>query len=420
MTRPPVFLAIISPRAVFRVLAVAGFCFFLGWQLAGKDEPLRTTVPLPGLVTGKTVVIDAGHGGRDPGAVGKTGLTEKEITLDIALRLRRLFSRVGVYVVMTREKDQDYGDTGDLSSGTRKSRDLAYRAGLANASGADLLLSIHVNSFPQSIWSGAQCFYYAGNPESKELANAIQDELAARLGPNRRRPVAADYLMLKATRMPAVTVEVGFISNPREERLLADAAYREQLAEAIFAGAVAYFLRQRERAGSLPVIRQEEPSPAGLPPVSSLAPAPELPATARLYFAVPENKGPELRAEERELPDRAESRPALARCLLEELFAGPGEKSLLLPAVPPGGWLRELRVNGKTAVVDLKAELEPAVQGGTAELLAVYSIVNTLAVNLDLETVTLLVAGEKGRTLGGHLVLGEPLTPRFDLIGENR
>ena len=92
----------------------------------------------------------------------------------------------------------------------------------------------------------------------------------------------------------------------------------------------------------------------------------------------------------------------------------------MLPAVPPGGWLRELRVNGKTALVDLKAELEPAVQGGTAELLAVYSIVNTLAVNLNLETVTLLVAGEKGRTLGGHLVLGEPLTPRFDLIGENR
>jgi N-acetylmuramoyl-L-alanine amidase len=408
VARPPVFLAIISPRAVFRVLAVVFLCFFLGWRLVGKDEPLRTTVPLPGVVTGKTVVIDAGHGGRDPGAVGRSGLTEKEITLDIALRLRRLFSRVGVYVVMTREKDLDYGETGDLSRGTRKSRDLAHRAGIANRSGADLLLSIHVNSFPQSIWSGAQCFYEAGSPESKELATAIQDELAARLGPNRRRPVAADYLMLKATRMPAVTVEVGFISNPREERLLADKAYREQVAEAIFAGTVGYFLRKRERAGGVPVIRQEKPVLAR-----------PSPATAHLYFAAPENKGPELWAEERKLPDGAETRSDLARRLLEELFAGPGEKSLLLPAVPPGGWVRELRVNGKTAVVDLEAELVPAVQGGTAELLAVYSIVNTLAVNLDLESVTLLVAGEKG-TLGGHLVLGEPLSPRFDLIGENR
>src|SRR5690606_22461815 len=159
-------------------------------------------------------------------------LAEKEITLDIAQRLRRLFSRVGVYVVMTREKDLDYGETGDQSRGTRKSRDLAYRAGIANRSGADLWLSIHVNSFPQSIWSGAQCFYEAGDQESKELAGAIQDELASKLGPNRRRPVAADYLLLKAARMPAVTVEVGFISNPREERMLADAAYREQLAEA--------------------------------------------------------------------------------------------------------------------------------------------------------------------------------------------
>ena len=110
-----------------------------------------------------------------------------------------------------------------------------------------------MNSFPQSIWSGAQCFYEAGNQESKELAVAIQDELAARLGPNRRRPVAADYLLLKTARMPAVTVEVGFISNSREERMLADAAYRQQVADAIFAGTVAYLLRQRERAGSLPV-----------------------------------------------------------------------------------------------------------------------------------------------------------------------
>ncbi|NLY89157.1 MAG: hypothetical protein GX085_06000 [Firmicutes bacterium] len=409
MGRPPVFLAVISPRAVFRMLAIAFLCFFLGWGLVGRDEPLRTIVPLPGVVAGKKVVIDAGHGGRDPGAVGRSGLTEKEITLDIALRLRRLFSRVGVYVVMTREKDLDYGETGDLSRGTRKSRDLAHRIGLANQSGADLLLSIHVNSFPQSIWSGAQCFYEAGSPESKELAVAIQDELAARLGPNRRRPVAADYLILKATRMPAVTVEVGFISNPREEKLLADTAYREQVAEAIFAGTVAYFLHKRERAGSVPVIRQEKPVLTGRPP-----------KTAHLYFAAPENKGPELWAEERELPEGAKSPSDLARRLLEELFAGPGEKSLLLPAVPPGGWVRELWVNGKTAVVDLKAELEPAVQGGIAELLAVYSIVNTLAVNLDLESVTLLVAGEKGRTLGGHLVLGEPLKPRFDLVGENR
>lgn len=412
MPRPLVFLAIISPRTLFQVSALVFLCFFLGWRLAGKDEAFRTTVPLPGVVTGKTVVIDAGHGGRDPGAVGRSGLAEKEITLDIAQRLRRLFSRVGVYVVMTREKDLDYGETGDQSRGTRKSRDLAYRAGIANRSGADLLLSIHVNSFPQSIWSGAQCFYEAGDQESKELAGAIQDELAAKLGPNRRRPVAADYLLLKAARMPAVTVEVGFISNPREERMLADAAYREQLAEAIFAGAVAYLLRQRERAGSLPVIGQEEPVLAGPPPAP--------PGTARLYFAAPENKGPQLQAEERRLPDRGGSPSEMARRLLEELFAGPGEKSLLLPVVPPGGWVRELRVNGKTAVVDLEAELAPAVQGGTAELLAVYSMVNTLAVNLDLESVTLLVAGEKGRTLGGHLLLGEPLSPRFDLIKENR
>ena len=232
--------------------------FLYGW--ISERQTVKTTKLLPSAISGKTIVIDAGHGGIDPGAVGRSGLEEKEITLDVAKRLKRYFSRVGVYVVMTRETDLDYsGENGDRRL-TKKRRDILHRVKIANECGADLLLSIHVNSFPQSIWSGAQCFYDRKTPESKLLAVAIQKSLAERLGPNRRKAQQADYLILQATTMPAVTVEVGFISNPREEELLADEEYREKLAEAIFYGAAEYLTAQKSEAQpvlSAKVIRAE-------------------------------------------------------------------------------------------------------------------------------------------------------------------
>src|SRR5690554_498356 len=313
--KPPVFLVFLSWWSIGKVSAVLLAFLLLGMWFVNRGA-VWTTVPPSYAVAGKTVVIDAGHGGRDPGAVGRSGLREKEITLDLAVRLRRLFSRVGARVVMTREADVDYGDKGDTSSGTQKSRDIAYRVQKANQSRADLLLSIHVNSFPQSIWSGAQCFYDTVNPDSKKLAITVQDELEAKLGPNRRRPIAADYRILKATKMPSITVEVGFISNPREEKLLADEKYRERLAEAIFAGAVAFFLQKQERVELLPV-GQELPASA---PEEVVAP-PE--STIHLYFGAPDNKNLELWVEEREFAfATGESPVARAELILAELFSG--------------------------------------------------------------------------------------------------
>ncbi len=412
--KPPVFLVFLSWRSLGKTLGVSAVFLLLGMGFA-RYGAVWTTAPPSYAVAGKTVVIDAGHGGRDPGAVGRSGLTEKEITLDLALRLRRMFSRVGARVVLTRETDVDYGDQGDPASGTRKSRDIAYRVQKANESKADLLLSIHVNSFPQAVWSGAQCFYDTVHSDSKQLAVCIQDELAARLGPNRRRPLAADYKILTATVMPSVTVEVGFISNPREEKLLAEEKYRERLAEAIFAGTVNFLVQKQKRAGFLPVDRELPVSAPG-----KFTAPPE--GIFHLYFGAPDNKDMALWVEEREFPPGTGTTPlSRARLILEELFSGPGERSVLLPPVPPGAWLREIRLDGTAAIVDLDESLVTAVNGGgAAELLAVYAIVNTLAANLPVEEITLLVAGEEERTLGGHLFFDQPLVPRADLVGKSR
>ncbi len=390
--------------------------FFCG--LTRRDEPVDAPSLLPSAVAGKTIIIDAGHGGFDPGAVGRSGLEEKTVTLDIAKRLKRYFSRVGVYVIMTREKDIDYSAMPEAGALTKKRRDLLYRVRMANESNADLLISIHVNSFPQSIWSGAQCFYDSELPESKRLAEAIQNSLVTRLGPNRRKAQSADYLILKATKIPSVTVEVGFISNPREEELLADPEYREKLAESIFYG-TAVFLTQEARSAA-PVATTAGGGAGG---TLTAKVYPELtfptlePGTACLYFATPNNEDLSFKPEIRPLPELEEkSKLQKAQVILEELAKGPGEGSVLLPCLPGGNWVHGLRLEGTRAVVDVSSELGTFINGGGAsEMMAIYSLVNTLAVNLDLNEVTILVDGVKNATLGGHFLLGEPIKPRPEL-----
>lgn len=404
------------PEYIFAIIFLFAIGLFYGGTRRG--HPAEAPALLPSAIAGKTIIIDAGHGGFDPGAVGRTGLAEKTVTLDIAKRLKRYFSRVGVYVIMTREKDQDYSAMDEEGALTKKRRDLLYRVRMANESEADLLLSIHVNSFPQSIWSGAQCFYDSKVPESRRLAEAIQNSLVTRLGPNRRKAQSADYLILKATNMPSVTVEVGFISNPREEELLADPEYRERLAEAIFYGTAAYLTQEADRTA--PVATKAD---GGLSKTLAGKVYPELslptlePGKAYLYFATPNNDDLSFTPENRALPAIAgESRLKRAQWILAELAKGPGEGSALLPCLPEGDWVQGLQLAGARAVINLHPELGSFINGGGAsELMAIYSLVNTLAVNLDLEEVTILVDGVRNATLGGHFLLDEPIKPRPEL-----
>jgi N-acetylmuramoyl-L-alanine amidase len=231
-------------RSTGRRLFLAAFCFIVvlvSLQVAGQPFGfLAVTGSLTDRISGRLIVIDPGHGGHDPGAVAADGSLEKDIVLNIAKHLERYLNQAAVHTILTRE-----GDLVKLAPGrsllSSKRQDLIQRVEMANKAKADLFISIHCNSFPQSIWAGAQTFYYPGQAESKRLAVAIQSELVRRLGPNRRQANAGDYRVLKDTHMPAVVVEVGFLSNPREARLLADPSYQKKVAEAIYWGILRYY-----------------------------------------------------------------------------------------------------------------------------------------------------------------------------------
>jgi len=196
-------------------------------------------------VARKVIVVDPGHGGIDPGAVGRSGVLEKDINLGIAEKLKALLIQAGATVVMTREGDYDLSKPG--SEGSRQAGDLDARAKIANDCGADLYISIHVNSFPSPRWWGAQVFYYSASPESKRLACLIQEELIKTLGDSGRWVKPEEFYLMKKVKMPAVIVEAGFISNPKEEILMKDPRYQSKVAWCIYAGVVRYFAGEEVR-----------------------------------------------------------------------------------------------------------------------------------------------------------------------------
>ncbi|MCC2683854.1 MAG: N-acetylmuramoyl-L-alanine amidase [Paenibacillaceae bacterium] len=204
------------------------------------------TMPL----SGKQIAIDAGHGGPDGGAKSKDGVIEKDINLAISLYLRDYLQQSGALVLMTREEDRDLAgpDTKGLSK--RKTEDLHARGDLIAGKHADLFLSIHMNSTPSGQWRGAQTFYFPNHPDNKELAQLIQDELKRNLGNTDRvaKTVDKSVYLLKTLTMPGALVEVGFLSNPEEARLLADRNYQKKVAASIYQAILRYYSGEKVEA----------------------------------------------------------------------------------------------------------------------------------------------------------------------------
>ena len=186
----------------------------------------------------KTVVIDPGHGGWDPGKAGKTGSDEKDINLDIAVELGRLLESGGYMVFFTRKADEALGGT--------KREDMKMRILTSDDFDADIFISIHQNSFPSPKAKGAQVFYYDSSEKSRLLAECIQESLIENLdNTNTRTPKAnRDYYILKNTKIPAAIIECGFLSNPEEEKNLNADEYRKKAAWAVYLGIVQYFSLQ--------------------------------------------------------------------------------------------------------------------------------------------------------------------------------
>lgn len=183
------------------------------------------------------IVIDAGHGGKDPGAISISGVAEKEINLAIAMKLDEYLRQAGAIVVNLRRDDSDLA--GEDFTGTireRKRKDLEQRAILANKNKADMFISIHVNADPSPQWFGAQTFYKYNNPASKVIGESIQSELKRILKNTKREAKEGNYYLMDKTNMPTVIVEVGFLSNLKEEKLLLQDEYQAKIAYAILSG----------------------------------------------------------------------------------------------------------------------------------------------------------------------------------------
>ena len=182
-----------------------------------------------------TVVVDAGHGAPDGGAVGANGTIEKDINLQIALKLQEILENRGIRVIMTRTDDNSICDKNAKTLHEMKVSDMKNRLEIINKSGADLFLSIHMNSFSKPSSAGLHVFYSRNHPEIAETAGLIQDSISKVTGAQTHAVKAASdtlYLMKNPT-PPAILVECGFISNPEEEKLLNDDNYQSKIAFSI-------------------------------------------------------------------------------------------------------------------------------------------------------------------------------------------
>ena len=186
-----------------------------------------------------TIVLDAGHGGMDPGKVGVNGALEKDINLSIALKLKKLLEQNDIEVIMTRSDDSGLYSSGDSN---KKAADMRKRVDIINNSNAFLAISIHQNSFTQESIKGSQVFYYTSSDTGKEFAEIMQDQLKKSLQDGNKRAAKANdsYYMLRKTKCPIVIVECGYLSNYGEAALLTYDKYQDKMAWAIHLGLISY------------------------------------------------------------------------------------------------------------------------------------------------------------------------------------
>jgi len=215
----------------FITYCLVAVLFFSGYKSYLENSVNAVSLP----VAKKVIVIDPGHGGFDPGKTGTNGENEKVINLKISQRLQEYLEQSGSYVILTRETDEALADS--------KNADLKKRKEIANESEADILVSIHQNSFPKMSAKGAQVFYYNSSAKGKMLAQCIQESICTLADSSNQRQIKAntDYYVLRTSKVPAVIVECGFLSNTEEEKKLNTEEYQEKMAWAIYNGIVDYF-----------------------------------------------------------------------------------------------------------------------------------------------------------------------------------
>lgn len=241
-----VYLLIIrfNKKVIFSISILALLVLFMVMYCSSRNAVF---VFNPGNLSGKTIVIDPGHGGIDGGTHDGRGFLEKDINLEVALKVKSYLKASNAKVIMTREKDVSLENKSNLNS-SRYRRDLNARKSIVNNNNTDVFVSIHVNANPRDRSDrGAIVFYYPNAEESKKLAQSIAGSI--------NNMVYKEYLnlssintpvyprnlyILRETKTTGVLVEIGFITNPQDKKLLQDEEYKKRMAIAICNGVIEY------------------------------------------------------------------------------------------------------------------------------------------------------------------------------------
>lgn len=224
------------------ILVFTGLAVTLCFRQGAVTEDAVEVFAVP--TTNKVVIIDAGHGGIDAGAVAN-GVKEKDLNLRIAQRLQEYIEQSGGVAVLTRDSDESTQDPNRGKGVSQKKSDLMERKAASEKYDADIFISIHMNKFAQEKYRGAQVFYASNGDDSKRLGETIQQALKDTLNDGNNREAkksGSGIYILKNVNVPSVLVECGFISNSEEAELLRSEEYQQKVAWGIYMGIVKYFL----------------------------------------------------------------------------------------------------------------------------------------------------------------------------------
>jgi N-acetylmuramoyl-L-alanine amidase len=228
------------------LIGLAILIFLIQFPIMQSETAWNQSWSLP--LSGKTIVIDPGHGGPDGGAVGKDDTLEKDIALSVSEKIQDYLLQTGALVYLTREEDVDLAAEGTQGLSKRKAEDIRNRLKFIHDKEADFFITLHLNALPSTKWHGAQTFYYPQSDENRHLATMIQEEIIRNLENTTRSPLVINNLyLLKHAEVPGALVEIGFLSNEQERELLKQEDYQQQMAASIYEGILRYATEEPEK-----------------------------------------------------------------------------------------------------------------------------------------------------------------------------
>lgn len=413
MLGKPTILILLNRKLARRLKPVLGMASIMLLVILSApfwwEDYLAVLGPADSALQGRTIIIDPGHGGTDPGAMYK-GTAEKDINLAVALKVRELLNKRGAKVILTRSTDVDFYTPREKGTSRELKRsELDKRVQIAKQAHGDILISIHTNQDRHLDCYGIETFYHPLSNTGRIAAVTLQRELAKLQPRNHRKAKGGDYYLLRNTNMPALIVEVGFISNREERELLQQEGHQQKIAQAIVSGLQKYY-------GNNPGLNNSPTSSpkTNNPPEYSTAFSKPSTNQLELYFLKQSPTGDHLALETRTLGQIAPTLSAgnsgqelkkMALTAMEELLKGPNQSNLE-PIFPEGTKLLSLEIEGSKVKLNFSKELVENFSGSLEEendfILAIHK---TLTQFPGLTEVEILVEGQREVSPGGHLYL---------------